>query len=86
MFSNINNVFQPINTCLVTVADKQGIHLKMHEMAILETLKFKKVYVLGGGGGARPQIPQETCAFCTHTNKYDQHLGFSNLGSMRCFL
>ena len=60
MFSNINNVFQPINTCLVTVADKQGIHLKMHEMAILETLKFKKVYVLGGGGGGHaPRSPKK---------------------------
>ena len=53
--------------CLPTVADKQGIRLKMHEMAISETLILKKFW--GGGMGAR-------------TNTYDQHFGFSNLGSM----
>ena len=40
MFSNVNNVFQPKNTCLLTVTDKQGICLKIHEMAILENLIF----------------------------------------------
>ena len=38
--------------CLPTVADKQGIRLKMHEMAILETLILKKFW---GGGWALVQ-------------------------------
>ena len=33
-----NNVFQQKILCLLTVADNQGICLKMHEMAISETL------------------------------------------------
>ena len=60
----------------LTVADKQGIHLKMQEMAILETLIFKNFCV------GMPQTPLETGAFGAHTNANDQHLGFSNLGSM----
>ena len=44
IFFNVNNVFQLRNKPSIphlTVTDKQGIHLKMHEMAILETLIFK---------------------------------------------
>ena len=37
----------------LTVADKQGIRLKMHEMAILETLIFKNFQ----GGGMSPDPP-----------------------------
>ena len=54
------------------MTDKQGIRPKMHEMAILETLFLKTFWDRGG-----------TC-----TNTYDQHLGFSNLGSMQltCYI
>ena len=40
--------------CLPTVADKQGIRLKMHEMAILETLILKKFW--GGDGRSYKHI------------------------------
>ena len=43
--SNVNNVFQPrnnpFNSSFNSLADKQGICLKMYEMAISETLIFK---------------------------------------------
>ena len=58
------------------MADKQGIHLKMQEMAILETLIFKNFC------GDMPQTPLETGTFGARTNACDQHLGFSNLGSI----
>ena len=60
------------------MTNKQGIHLKMHEMAILENLIFKNFC-----GGMPPDPPPlETGTFGARTNTYDQHLGFSNLGSM----
>ena len=48
------------------MADKQGIRLKMQEMAILETLIFKRFW-----GSIYPQTPLETRAFGYRTNTYD---------------
>ena len=48
----------------------------LQEMAILETLIFKN-FCWG-----MHQTPLETGAFGARTNANDQHLGFSNLGSM----
>ena len=53
-FFNVNNVFQPKNNTFIrnlSVADKQGIRLKMHKMAILETLIFKNFW------GVYPHTP-----------------------------
>ena len=58
------------------MADKQGIRLKMQEMAILETLIFKSFWE------SMPPDPLDTRTFGARTNTYDQHLEFSNLGSM----
>ena len=71
-FCNVNNVFQPrnnpFNSSFNSLADKQGICLKMYEMAISETLIFKTFC------GGMPPDPARSSLVQTHIA--------SNLGSM----
>ena len=59
----------------MTVADKQGTRLKMHEMAILETLTFKNFWSLG----VSPDLPKNSRRWRSYKHMW-QAFGVLKLG------